>query len=231
MTFCRAFEDTDSEKMGNLMSIFFPKAAAPAPLEQVATQGGEPTVVSIISSWQSSWWWAWSQSSQLSPTVVSSFNMITLAMVSIFTINMFALSGAQIGWHLYIHQHLHHVHPEWRVQWWFGWKRQKEQIQKRSKWVGVFFSKGHASCWFSISVRPHLQLRTERAAPYIEEYSVAKPSWMCVTMCNRVLEHQTKALLWLVSLFHWDLLFLNSVGLRLMMKRNVFALILEIATH
>ena len=28
------------------MSIFFPKAAAPAPLEQVATQGGEPTVVS-----------------------------------------------------------------------------------------------------------------------------------------------------------------------------------------
>ena len=32
--------------MGNLMSIFFPKAAAPAPLEQVATQGGEPTVVS-----------------------------------------------------------------------------------------------------------------------------------------------------------------------------------------
>ena len=50
MTFCRAFEDTDSEKMGNLMSIFFPKAAAPAPLEQVATQGGEPTVVSIISS-------------------------------------------------------------------------------------------------------------------------------------------------------------------------------------
>ena len=50
MTFCRAFEDTDSEKMGNLMSIFFPKAAAPAPLEQVATQGGEPNVVSIISS-------------------------------------------------------------------------------------------------------------------------------------------------------------------------------------
>ena len=33
--------------MGNLMSIFFPKAAAPAPLEQVATQGGEPTVVSL----------------------------------------------------------------------------------------------------------------------------------------------------------------------------------------
>ena len=29
------------------MSIFFPKAAAPAPLEQVATQGGEPTVVSL----------------------------------------------------------------------------------------------------------------------------------------------------------------------------------------
>ena len=48
MTFCRAFEDTDSEKMGNLMSIFFPKAAAPAPLEQVATQGGEPNVVRLF---------------------------------------------------------------------------------------------------------------------------------------------------------------------------------------
>ena len=33
--------------MGNLMSIFFPKAAAPAPLEQVATQGGEPNVVRL----------------------------------------------------------------------------------------------------------------------------------------------------------------------------------------
>ena len=34
--------------MGNLMSIFFPKAAAPAPLEQVATQGGEPNVVRLF---------------------------------------------------------------------------------------------------------------------------------------------------------------------------------------
>ena len=34
--------------MGNLMSIFFPKAAAPAPLEQVATQGGEPNVVRVV---------------------------------------------------------------------------------------------------------------------------------------------------------------------------------------
>ena len=34
--------------MGNLMSIFFPKAAAPAPLEQVATQGGEPNVVRVF---------------------------------------------------------------------------------------------------------------------------------------------------------------------------------------
>ena len=30
------------------MSIFFPKAAAPAPLEQVATQGGEPNVVRLF---------------------------------------------------------------------------------------------------------------------------------------------------------------------------------------
>ena len=30
------------------MSIFFPKAAAPAPLEQVATQGGEPNVVRVV---------------------------------------------------------------------------------------------------------------------------------------------------------------------------------------